>query len=77
MNCPREVSASVGIDLRLDTYDGAAASVEAPDRDDDLVTHLRCAAIERRNKSHTVGKLKYGLRAVETVRRIILEATCR
>ncbi len=63
-----------GIYLGLEVDDGAAAGVEAADGDHDLVAHLRRGAVGGGHKGHAAGKLKYCLRAVEALRRTILDA---
>src|SRR5882762_11894237 len=68
----REHRASFGIDLSLDAYDGTAASLETPNRNHDLISQLGCAAIRGGDKGHAAGNLKYGLRAIETMRGTIV-----
>jgi len=71
-SCGFKLRTDFGIDFSLDAHDGTAARVETRNRNHDLAAHLRCAAIGRGDKGHTAGNLKYGLGAVETIRRTIV-----
>src|SRR5260370_16809772 len=59
--------------MRLEVNGGAAADVETANGNHDLVAHLRGEAIGRGDKGYAAWKLKYCLRAIEALRRTILD----